>query len=122
MPAPLRITERSLHGILFLQLDGQLVFDEGDRIFRERLTEAITGGARAIVVDLEHVTYMDSGGVGALVETYLYAGRHGGRMVLVHPTACSTRVLQITRLSSVFEIFPDQETAVRTLTAPSQPA
>jgi anti-sigma B factor antagonist len=119
MSAPLRITERSVGGVVFLHLDGHLVFDEGDRILRERVVSLVDAGARALLVDLHDVTYIDSGGIGALVEMYLYVTRHDGRFVLVRPSHCADRVLHITHLSTTFQIFEEEAAAVRSLSAPA---
>lgn len=118
MSAPLRITERSAGGVVFLQLDGHLVFDEGDRILRERVISLVDAGTRALLIDLHDVTYVDSGGIGALVEMYMYVTRRGGRFVLVRPSHCADRVLHITHLSSTFQIFDEEAAAVRSLTVP----
>ena len=122
MPPPLRIADRSIDGVVVLQLDGQLVADEGDALLRERVTALVAGGARMLVIDLQNVTYIDSGGVGALIAMNVHVMRHGGRLTLLRPSACATRVLQITHLATVFEIFQDEQQAVGSLTpAPIQP-
>ena len=118
MSAPLRITERSIGEILILHLDGHLVFDEGDRILRERVTEAFRTGSRFVIIDLHDVTYVDSGGIGALVEMYMHVLRRGGRLRLLRPSACAERVLHITHLASVFDLYDDEEAAIRSLDAP----
>ncbi len=121
MSAPLRITERLVDGVLVLQLAGHLVFDEGDRIFREHVAAAVDAGRRFLLVDLEHVTYIDSGGVGALVEVFMRVLNRGGRLTLLRPNACAMRVLDMTRLTPVFEIFHDEEQAVVAMRAPARP-
>jgi anti-anti-sigma factor len=113
MLAPLRITERTIDEILVLQLDGQLVFDEGVRILRDHLKASLDAGSRHVLLDLHDVTYVDSGGIGALVEMHTLALRMGGRMLLTRPSRCAERVLNITHLWSVLEVFEEEEAAVR---------
>jgi anti-anti-sigma factor len=113
MSVPLHITEHSADGVVVLQLEGHLVFDEGVRVFRDRVRELIKGGARQLLVDLNAVTYIDSGGIGSLVEMYLHVRRRGGRLRLLRPSACASRVLEITHLTTVFEIFEDEGRAIR---------
>jgi anti-anti-sigma regulatory factor len=62
------------------------------------------------------------GGVGALVEMYMHVARRGGRLKLLRPSACATRVLQMTHLSSVFEIFDDEEAGLRSMDGPDRQA
>lgn len=123
MSVPLRITERSTNGVVVLQLEGHLVFDEGDRKLRERVTSLVDAGARLLLIDLHAVSYIDSGGIGGLVQMYVNVSRRGGRLTLLCPSSCANRVLQITHLSTVFEIFDNEEQAVRSMTggAPVRP-
>ena len=119
MPAPLRIAERSVGDTLLLKLTGHLVFDEGDRILRDRIHEAADAGSRRILLDLHDVTYVDSGGIGAVVELYLYLARMGGRLALMCPGPCAQRVLQITHLISALDVFDDEASAIRGIHAPT---
>lgn len=113
MSAPLRIAQRSSGGVVLLELDGRLVVDDGERVFNERVTGLVTSGSCSLLVDLKGVTFVDSGGIGALAAMYMHVMRRGGRLKLLRPSPCATRVLQITHLTSVFEIFDDEAAAVR---------
>lgn len=115
MLAPLRITERPVGDTLLLELTGHLVFDEGDRVLRDRIHELAAAGIRRILLDLHEVTYVDSGGIGALVEMYLHVTRLGGRLAVLRASACARRVLSITHLTSAIEMFEDEETAIRAI-------
>jgi len=71
---------------------------------REAILGAMAGSAERVAVDLSGVQYMDSSGVATLVEG-LKKGREKGRaFVLQHPSAPVMKVLQLSRLDSVFEI------------------
>jgi anti-sigma B factor antagonist len=117
MFVPLRIAEHTAGDVVVLTLTGHLVFDEGDRILRDRIADLMRDGRTAILIDLGGVTYMDSGGVGTLVQIYTQLTKRGGQLKLLHPSWCSSRVLQITHLTSVFEIFEDEAQALRSMTA-----
>lgn len=119
MLAPLRITERPVGDTLLLELAGHLVFDEGDRVLRDRIHELVDAGSRRILLDLHDVTYVDSGGIGAVVEMYLHVTKVGGRLALMRASACAQRVLDITHLKSAIEIFDDEETAIRAIHVPA---
>jgi anti-anti-sigma factor len=118
MLAPLRITERPVADTLLLELTGHLVFDEGDRILRDRIHALVDAGSRLILLDLHDVTYVDSGGIGALVEMYLHVTKLGGRLAVIRPGPCAQRVLQITHLTSAIEVFDDEAAAVRGIHQP----
>ena len=112
MSVPLRLVEKTVGGVVVLQLHGHLVFDEGDRVLRDRVHELTRDGRTSILVDLSDVSYIDSGGIGALVQLFTELTAMGGRLKLLHPSWASARVLQITHLTSVFEIFDDEATAL----------
>ena len=119
MLAPLRINERPVGDTKLLELSGHLVFDdEGDQILRERVHALVDAGSRRILLDLHDVTYVDSGGIGAVVEMYLHVAKVGGRLALMRPGPCARRVLQITHLESALDVFEDEETAIRGIHAP----
>lgn len=119
MLAPLRIAERPIGDTLLLELNGHLVFDEGDRVLRDRIHALVDAGSRRFLIDLHDVTYVDSGGVGALVEMYLYVTRLGGRLALLRPGPCAKRVLEITHLKTAIDVFDDEESALRGIHMPA---
>jgi anti-sigma B factor antagonist len=115
MSVPLRLVEKTAGDVVVLQLHGHLVFDEGDRVLRDRVHALAREGRTSIVVDLSDVSYIDSGGIGALVQLYTELTARGGRLKLLHPSWASARVLQITHLTSVFEIFDDEAAALESM-------
>jgi anti-sigma B factor antagonist len=115
MPPPLHISERVVGGVFIFSLSGALVFDDGTRMLREVLRNAVAGGARACLLDLEQITYLDSGGVGMLVEMFRHVTRQGGQLKMLRPSLPARRVLGITHLTAVFDIFDDEPDALRNL-------
>lgn len=112
MPA-LEITERRLGPVTIVELRGQLVADDGDDSFIKRITALVSFGHANLLVDFGRVTYIDSGGIGALVSMFLRVGRRGGRLKLLRPSERVCRSLHMTRLVDVFEIFENEDAALR---------
>ena len=117
MSAPLQIAQRVADGIAVFELSGHLVFDEGDRIFSDQVKAFAAAGGRRLIVDLSRVTYVDSGGIGSLVEMYLHLVRRGGQLKILRPSTAARRVLQITQLDTVLETFEEDEQAIRSFGA-----
>jgi anti-anti-sigma factor len=115
MPSALRINVRKVGEVTIFELSGDLVYDGGTRLLRESLTTAVAAGARACLLDLHDITYLDSGGVGSLVAMFRHVTRRGGQLKLMRPSACARRVLGIARLTAVFEIFDDEREALLNL-------
>jgi len=72
-------------------------------------------GCTQIVVDLSRIDYMDSTGLGVLVGALKRLREKDGELRLVQPTPRVMRVLEITRLVNVFQIFHSEEEALNSL-------
>lgn len=105
MAEPLVIREHNREGVTVLELSGRLVFDEGERAFRDRVMSLVAGGQKRFLVDLRDVSYIDSAGVGSLVAMFLHVLKRGGRLKLIRPSERACRVLEIAQLLSVFDVF-----------------
>lgn len=113
------IVERRIDDVTVLDLQGRLVFDDGDRPFRARVDELVEQGRSRIVVNLAGVTYIDSCGIGSLVAKFVSLRRKGGDLRFVHVTPRSNRLLQITRLIGIFRIFESEDEAVASFSGES---
>jgi anti-sigma B factor antagonist len=71
---------------------------------REAILKAIEKGKGAVGVALGAVSYMDSSGVATLVEGFKACGDKKKPFVLVAPSPQVMKVLELSRLHSVFEI------------------
>jgi anti-sigma B factor antagonist len=81
-----------------------------------RLFGLAEDGARGVVVDLSQVTFMDSTGIGVLMNALRHlTGRHC-QMVLVCPTERIMRPFEITGLVGHLTIFDSREKALGCLT------
>ena len=107
------ITERRVGDVTILELEGRLVLEEGDIPLRDSVNRLVAEGRVKIVLDMRSVTRLDSAGIGMLVSKYLTACSKGGSLKLLHPTVHSRYLLDITKLSTVFEIFESEDEAVR---------
>ena len=111
--AALEMMERRLGPVTILELRGRLVAGDGDTSFTNRITALLDSGRANLVVDFERVGYIDSGGVGALVSMFLRVARRGGRLKLLHLSERVRPVLQMAGLVAVFEIFDNEDGALR---------
>ena len=113
MARPMQITERSVGDVTILELEGRLVLDEGEISLRNCVDRLVEQGRVKIVLDMRNVTRLDSAGIGMLVSKYLTAHRKGGRVKLLHLTFRGDHLLNITKLSTVFEVFESEDEAIR---------
>ena len=67
---PLEITQREMNGIYLLALKGRLVLGQESRGLLTMFDNLVASGAARIVINLEQVNYVDSAGIGALIEVH----------------------------------------------------
>ena len=72
-------------------------------------------GKRELVVDLSGVTFMDSTGIGVLLNAVRRLGVCRGQLLLVCPTERILRPFQITGLTEHLKIFRSREEALGSL-------
>ena len=109
MSTALVITQRAAGGFTIVQLSGPMLYDDdGERLFRDQITSLVASGDKQILIDLSQVTHMDSGSVGTLVAVHLHTLKRGGCIRLLKPSERVSRVLHITRLESIFEVYESE--------------
>ena len=99
------ITERALDDTsILISVQGELDLATAPRL-KWPLVDAIDGGARALIVDLSGVTFMDSTALGVLIGIRRTL-KLGSRLAIVCSDPSVLKIFQISGLDSVFQIFP----------------
>lgn len=113
------LTERRLGDVTVLDLKGRLVLEEGDAVLRERVSALAAEGRLKILLNLRDVTYIDSCGVGVLIAKFVSVRRKGGDVRLLHLTARSRHLMEISKLMDVFHIYDSEAEAVASFGRPA---
>jgi anti-sigma B factor antagonist len=108
----LSLTERSKEGIVILDAKGQIIAGEGADRLRERIRALAEAGSPNVILDLQHVDYIDSSGLGALVMSFSGLRKKEGTLKLLNLTRRNVELLVLTKLETVFEVFDDEQNAV----------
>jgi anti-sigma B factor antagonist len=109
---PLEITQREMNGIYLLALRGRLVLGDESSGFRATVENLLASGATRIVVNLEHVTHVDSAGLGSLIEAHRKTKAQGGRLKLSNLGPKFKQALELARLLPIFETSPTEGAAL----------
>ena len=112
MSLNLHIEQRESEGIVILDLKGQLTLGPGDLELRERLVCLHQSGKVNIVLNLKHVSIIDSTGLGTLVFGLARLRKAGGRLALLNVNRSHLELFLLTRLAIAFEFFDDEHDAV----------
>jgi anti-sigma B factor antagonist len=98
--------------VSIVDLTGQLTsFASG--ALRDTVGGLMRQGRKKIVLNVHGLLYLDSSGVGELVNCYMSVIKQGGEMKVVGLTPKVEEILKITQLYRVFQEFHDEETALQ---------
>jgi anti-sigma B factor antagonist len=109
--AQLDISFREQEGISILDLDGKLTVGDAS-LLREKVNEHLAGGHLQQILNLKGVEYIDSTGLGAMVICFMAVQKGGGALKLVNLNRRNLELVLLTKLSTVFPIFDDEQAAI----------
>ena len=107
----LTLATRTKDGVLVVDCSGRIVYGEEALLLRSTVRNALSECNR-IVLNLGEVNYIDSGGLGVLVELGTSAQNAGGAIKLTRLTQHVSDLLQITKLLTVFDVYNSEAEAV----------
>jgi len=102
---------REQRGITIVDVSGDIDMGTSPAL-RKTLLEALKKTSR-LVVNLREVRYVDSSGIASLVEVLKEARNKEKRLILFGLNNAVQEVLQLTRLSKIFEIRETEEEALQ---------
>ncbi len=117
----MQIKISSKSGVTVAIMSGELRDDDQTEL-TSALSDAVGRDGSRIVFDLSGLTYINSGGLGLLVQLTAKANSQGGRVVVAAPSPFVADVLETTRLDRFFDVAADTDDAAARLAAQSTPA
>ncbi len=108
----LKLTKRTVDGILAFNCNGRIIFGEESSLLRDEVKKAIADGNKRIVLNLGEVNYIDSGGLGTLVALHTTAHTAGGTIKLANLTKRVGDLMQVTKLLTVFDVHDSEYAAL----------
>jgi len=111
-PTKMQTSTRQVEDITIIDVSGRITVGEGNVMLRETVFGLLDKGNKKLLLNLHNVGYIDSSGMGELVRSYTTVKNQGGQMKLVNLSKRVQDLLQLTRLYSVFEIEPDEASAI----------
>ncbi len=101
---------RKVPGTTIVVLSGDVDLHHSPEL-HARLVEVAAERPPRLLLDLRGVPYMDSSGVGTLVEVWRRVGAYKGRLVLFGLNSRVRSVFEITKLDTFFTICETEEEA-----------
>jgi anti-sigma B factor antagonist len=107
------ITTREVSHVTVVDINGRITLGEETGQLRDTVRSLLAAGKKKIVLNLAHVDFIDSSGVGELVSSYTAVRNAGGDLKLFSLSKKVQDVLNVTKLYTIFDIKEDEFTAVK---------
>jgi anti-sigma B factor antagonist len=112
MTIKMQTASRQIGDISVVDVRGRITVGEGNIMLREVVTGLVENGNRRILLNLQGVEYVDSGGLGELVRTHTTLQKAGGQLKMVNVNQRVQELLRVTSLHKVFDVYKDEASAV----------
>jgi anti-sigma B factor antagonist len=84
----------------------------GDVLLKDKIQSLLQQGRKKLLLDLGKVSYVDSAGLGQLVQVYATTKHHGGALKIVNLTKRLKDLLVVSKLLTVFDSYESESEAV----------
>lgn len=101
--------------VWIVRVTGRLDLTQAEA-FEKHLREKLESDLRHIVVDLAHVKYMSSSGLGSLLSILRYLADQNKKMALCALPESIRKLLQVVEVDRVFPVFPREAEAIAAVT------
>jgi len=103
---------RQVGEISIVEVTGKLTSFESGAL-RNSIAQLLKEGRKLILLNLSGLAYLDSSGIGDLVQAYMSVIKRGGEMKVVGLSDKVEEILKITQLYQVFQEFQDERSALQ---------
>ena len=109
----MQIEQRVTGDVTIVTINGDITLNKGgDVILKDKINSLLQQGTKKILLDLGGVSYVDSAGLGQLVQVRTTATNGGGILKLVNVTKRLKDLLVVTKLVTVFDSHDSEAAAV----------
>ena len=109
----MQIDEKTTGEITVIKITGDITLNQGgDVLLKDKIQSLLQQGQRKLVLDLGNVSYVDSAGLGQLVQIHATTKSKGGSLRLANVTKRLKDLLVVTKLVTVFDSYDSEAEAV----------
>jgi len=107
------ISERRVGDVVVVAISGDITMSGGGTLLLAyAIRRALGQGHKHLVLDLADVRYVESSGLGELVQSKTFALNQGASLKLLHVGRRLANLLALTKLDLVLECFDDERDVV----------
>jgi anti-sigma B factor antagonist len=109
----MQIEQRVSGDVTIVTINGDITLNKGgDVLLKDKIHSLLQQGNKKILLDLGGVSYVDSAGLGQLVQVRQTAAGGGGSLKLMNVTKRLKDLLVVTKLVTVFDSYDSEAEAV----------
>lgn len=108
----MNIRIREVNNITIIDIEGQIDINSSEII--ETVGWLIKDGKRDILLNFDKVEMVDYSGISIMAITYKNVTNHDGRIKFCTVALHIEKLFKLAQLDSIFEIYKDEETALKT--------
>ena len=111
----LSVNTRRISGVVIVDVSGELSHADSIRLFRTTVNPVLEEGAVNLLLNLSQVSYINSAGLGAIFSVHNSLRNGDSKLGLLNPSKKVKKLLELTKLSRVFDTFEDETKAIQSL-------
>ncbi len=102
----MQLEERIVRDVVIVKITGEITLKkQGDAMLHEKVRSLVQQGHRKLLIDLAAVSYVDSAGLGELVQAHSTTKNCGGSLRLFNPTKRLHDLMVVTDLVRLFDKY-----------------
>ena len=109
---PMNFDVRNNGDVIIVDFSGRPAVGVTDELLPQVINELLDEGHKKILLNLSDVDYIDSNGLGELVQGLRAAKRHGASLRLLNPQERVRKTLRLTHLLPMFDTHESEPDAL----------
>jgi anti-sigma B factor antagonist len=109
----IKLNTRQAGDVSVIEVMGRITLGDGSIALRQAVRDLVSRKEVKILLNLGEVPYVDSSGIGELVEAYTVVSKNGGQMKLSNLTKRVRDLLKISKHDMLFDIHDEEASAVQ---------
>ena len=116
----MQIEERVAGDVTVIKVTGDITLNKGgDILLKDKINSLLQQGQMKVLLDLGGVSYVDSAGLGQLVQVHTVTAQNRGSLKLLNVTKRLKDLLVVTKLLTVFDTYESEAEALASFTKPA---
>ncbi len=108
----MNIDVRKTKDVVIVDFKGRLAVGVGEEVLPQIIGEILDGGHKKILLNLSDMDYIDSNGLGELVQSLKTSKRYGASLRLLKPQDRVAKTLRLTNLLPLFSVYESESEAL----------